>query len=292
MTALNEASQVKRGRRTNAQLADIDDAIVAAVEADKPVTLRGVYYRAVSAGAVEKTEAGYQLVGRELLKLRRDGLVSYAAITDGSRYITKPRSWNDMRQALEDATASYRRAVWRDQRAQVHVFTEKDAISGVLYPVTSRWDVPLGALRGYSSESFAWEVAQSVCAAPGDVHIYQFGDHDPSGVDAWRSFTERGDCLRRRARRQPRRVAVTPEQIASMSLPTRPTKRTDSRAAGFAGESIEVDAIPARVLRQLAETAIKRHIDPEALRITMAAEASERDILTRLADSRGTETRE
>ena len=30
--------------------------------ADAPVTLRGVYYRVVSAGAVEKTEDGYRLV--------------------------------------------------------------------------------------------------------------------------------------------------------------------------------------------------------------------------------------
>ena len=77
-------SPVKRRRRTSAQLDAIDDAIVIAVEADKPVTLRGVYYRVASAGGVDKTERGYDLIGRELLKLRRDGRVSYADITDGT----------------------------------------------------------------------------------------------------------------------------------------------------------------------------------------------------------------
>ena len=53
---------------------------------------------------------------------------------------------------LEDAAASYRRMLWHDQAAEVQVYTEKDAVSGVLYPVTAQWDVPLGVLRGYASE--------------------------------------------------------------------------------------------------------------------------------------------
>lgn len=65
-----EASPVRRKRRTNVELAQVDAAIVAAVEADAPVTLRGVFYRVVSAGAVPKTEKGYQLISRQLLKLR------------------------------------------------------------------------------------------------------------------------------------------------------------------------------------------------------------------------------
>ena len=63
---------------------------------------------------------------------------------------------------LEDAAASYRRALWRDQAAEVQIYSEKDAISGVVLPVTRRWDVPLGIVRGYSSETFAWSVAQSI----------------------------------------------------------------------------------------------------------------------------------
>ena len=52
----------------------VDDAIVAAVEIEHPITLRGVFYRAVGMGAVEKTEKGYDRVGSGgLLKLRRDG---------------------------------------------------------------------------------------------------------------------------------------------------------------------------------------------------------------------------
>ena len=54
-----EARPVRR-RRTKAQIADLDDAIIRAVEADAPVSLRGVFYRVVSAGAVDKSETGYE----------------------------------------------------------------------------------------------------------------------------------------------------------------------------------------------------------------------------------------
>ncbi len=289
------ASPVKRSRSTRAELAAVQDAIVEAVAADSPVTLRGVFYRVVSAGAVDKTEKGYDLIGRELLKLRRAGRVSYADITDGTRWITRPRTWGNLDQMLEDAASSYRRALWHDQPAEVQIFTEKDAISGVVLPVTDRWDVPLGVLRGYSSESFAWSVAQSIIAAPGEVFVYQLGDHDPSGVDAWRDFSEK--VLRftgaaayfgtGRLAVHFRRIAVTPEQVRDLSLPTRPTKRSDSRAAGFSGESVEVDAIPAPQLRQIVEDAITRHIDQHALRVTRVYEQSERDIVARLAQIAG-----
>jgi hypothetical protein len=69
----------------------------------------------VSAGAIDKTEDGYRLVGRELLKLRRSGAIPYDWITDGTRWINKPDSYDDLDQMLEDAAASYRPALWHDQ---------------------------------------------------------------------------------------------------------------------------------------------------------------------------------
>jgi len=243
------------------------------------MTLRGVYYRCVVAGVVDKTEGAYRLVGRELLKLRRAGVVRYADITDGTRLIRKPRSWSSVDDMLADAAASYRRALWHDQDVEVMVFTEKDAISGVLYPVTANWDVPLGILRGYASEFFAHSVAEEILAAGKPVVAYQFGDHDPSGVDAWREFSAKVAAFAPAADVDFVRLAVTVEQILEMDLPTRPTKQTDTRARGFTGGSVEVDAIAPSVLRRLLKEAIAGHVDERALDLTEMAEASERDLL-------------
>lgn len=270
-----------RKRSTKAEIAELQDAIVAAVEADAPVTLRGVYYRCVSAGAVAKTENGYKQIGRELLKLRRQGRVSYDDITDGTRWITKPTTYDSLDDFLDDAGRSYRRALWTHADTLVQIFTEKDAISGVVEPVTARWDVPLGVLRGYVSETFAWQVGRSLDPRYRHV-IAQLGDHDPSGVGAWHDFANKVLAFTTAADVEFIRLAVTPEQIVLMDLPTRPTKQSDTRARNWEGGSVEVDAIPAATLRQLLNNFISGHVDSHQLDVLLAAEDDERQILQRL----------
>lgn len=283
-------SPVRRKRRTAAELAAVDDAIVAAVEAEYPVTLRGVYYRVVSAGAVDKTEAAYKLVGRQLVKLRRDGRVAYNRITDGTRWVVRPTTWQSLDDMLDSVASTYRRGMWNDTPDEVMIFTEKDAIVGTIQPVTTRWDVPVGVMRGYCSETFAHEMAQSirwsVARRSGRVFVYQLGDHDPSGLGAWDNFCRKvtgflDDHVVQSVVFE--RLAVTTDQVEELGLPTRPTKRSDSRSSDFEGDSVEVDAIPAGTLREIVEAAITRHVDPQHLRVLRAAEESERSILYRLA---------
>lgn len=288
-------SPVNRERWTDTRLAELDQTIISVVEQDYPVTLRGVFYRASSAGAVSKDEAGYRRVGRQLLKLRRAGTIPYSWITDGTRWITKPTTWASLDDKLAHDQEHYRRALWHDTPDEVQVFTEKDAISGVILPVTSAWDVPLGVLRGYSSESFAHSVAMSIIDSlsvrAGDCFVYQLGDHDPSGVDAWRDFAEKvtsfvtdleGTALAFRIYFE--RIAVTEPQILDLELPTRPTKKKDTRAKNFNGGSVEVDAIPAPILRDLVTNAITRHIDDRHLDVLHAVEAEERRDFARMRE--------
>lgn len=276
-----------RHRRTRAELADLDAAIYTAVSTEHPVTLRGVYYRVVSAGAVDKTQAGYRVVGRQLVKLRRSGAIPYTWITDGTRLMRKPASWSDLDTMLNHAAASYRRALWGDQSAAVIIMSEKDAISGAVYPVTAEFDVELGITRGYTSETFVHSIAADVIAYDADgrtTYLYQLGDHDPSGVDGWRDFTSKVTMFAEGCDVRFERLAVTPEQIVEYDLPTRPTKRSDTRSAGFVGESVEVDAIAAPTLRQIVRDAIEQHIDPHRLLVTQMVERSERDGLRAMAE--------
>ena len=292
MTSYGSSAVKTRVRRTNSELEAVDTAIVYAVATETPVTVRGVFYRVVSSGAIDKSETGYRTVQRRLLELRRSSAVSYSAITDGTRLRLKPDSWTNADRMLEDVAASYRRALWNDQDAEVIIISEKDAISGVVYPVTAEYDVELCITRGYSSETFTHSIAQTVrnnSRRGKTTFVYQLGDHDPSGVDAWRSFEER---VRTFVNVEAvffehiavfERIAVTPRQIYLLSLPTRPTKTSDSRSAGFEGESVEVDAIPASTLRQIVRVAIEHHIDQRQLSLTRQVEAAERSGLEALA---------
>ena len=77
-------------------------------------------------------------------------------------------------------------------------------------------------------------------------------------------------------------MAVTVDQIEHFNLPTRPTKKTDSRSKSFEGESVEVDAIPPADLRTLVHNAIVQHIDVPALRALEQTEEAERETLDNL----------
>jgi hypothetical protein len=279
----------RRYRRTQAELAEIDAAIYETAEAERPCTVRALFYRLVSAGLVPKTDKGenngYGVVQRQALKMRRSGELPYGWITDGSRIRIRPRTFSSAQAALENTTRMYRRDLWINQHVHVEVWTEKDAIRGVVSPVTVEYDVPLMIAKGFSSETFLYETAEEINDEGNPAVIYQLGDHDPSGVSAW-------DTIQRKLREFVdddidltfERIAVTPEQITELDLPTRPTKQTDSRAAKFVGESVDVDAVPSSVLRDWVREAIEFWIDPEALQITKVAEDSEREILHRIAD--------
>lgn len=284
MSPVYGTSAVKRRRRTNAELAEIDAAIYETAAAEEPVSVRGIFYRVMSRGLVPKSEKGYAVVQRQTLKLRRSGGLPYDWITDGSRLRLKPRTWHSAEGALLITAANYRRALWADQPVHVEVWSEKDAIRGAVLPITEQYDVPLMIAKGFPSDTFLYETAAEITEDKKPAIIYQLGDHDPSGVAAWddtrrklRSFVPKNIELTFE------RIAVTPEQIVALDLPTRPTKQSDSRAARFVGESVEVDAIPTPRLRQIVSDAIERWIDPEAMRLTKIAEQSEKQILRRIA---------
>ena len=59
------------------------------------MTVRQVFYQLEMSGVVKKTEAGYRQVQKQLLVMRREGLLGWKFITDGTRWQRKPRSYDD-----------------------------------------------------------------------------------------------------------------------------------------------------------------------------------------------------
>jgi len=290
----------RRRRRTSGEMTAIREAIYAALAADRPMTVRQVFYRLTATGAIAKTEAEYQTVKRLLADMRRSREVPYTWLADSSRWMRRPTTYSSAEQALQRTAATYRRALWDDSPVAVEVWLEKEALAGVLAEVCAGWDVPLMVCRGYPSMSFLHAAAEAIHArGHGDQHtcLYYFGDRDPSGVDIDRAVRQgigeslaaldglpadvAADAFDDFATFE--RVAVTPRQIATWKLPTRPTKRTDTRAKGFSGASVEVDSIPPGQLRRLAETCIEAHVDRHELDVLQTVEAEERRVLERMA---------
>jgi hypothetical protein len=258
----------------------IREAIYSVTQAQHPMTVRQVFYQLVSIGAIEKTEAEYkQTVVRLLTLMRRSRELPFGWIADNTRWMRKPRTYSSLEHMLALTAETYRRALWSDQDVYTEIWLEKDALAGVLYQETEHYDVPLMVTRGYSSLSYLYEAAEAIGAQAKPAFLYYFGDFDPSGLDITRSV-ERG--IREFAPGADiyfERVAVTREQVETLNLPTRPTKKTDSRSKNFTGESVEVDAIPPTVLRGLVKECIEKHIDRRALARTRRIEVAERETL-------------
>jgi len=60
----------------------------------------------------------------------------------------KPKSYDSVQDAIDATARLYRKSLWTDADAYVEIWCEKDALAGVIYPVTSKYDVPLMVTRG------------------------------------------------------------------------------------------------------------------------------------------------
>ncbi len=279
------SSPIKRPRRTRADIERIKDVVVDLLRREHPMTIRQLYYRLVSLGTIAKTEAEYKsTVVRLLGEMRREGDIPFHWIADNTRWMRKPRTHSGLNEALRQTAATYRRSVWDDQDAYVEIWLEKDALAGVLWDVTAPWDVPLMVTRGFASLSFLHSAAEAIQVQYKPTFVYYFGDHDPSGLAITEKVEQDIRGFAPDVDLTVERIAVTPEQIEAINLPTRPTKTSDSRSKSFIGGSVEVDAIPPATLRQLVEASITQHIDSDTHERLLATEQAERETLQSIAE--------
>ena len=273
------ASPIKRHRATKAEISRRRENLLEIVAGMKPMTVRQVFYQATVADIVEKTEAGYDKVQTDLVQMRRAGALPYDWLADNTRWQRKPTTFGSVQEALDDTARLYRKALWADAGAYTEVWLEKDALAGVVLPITAAYDVPLMVARGYASLSFLHSAADYIKTLEVPTYIYHFGDFDPSGVNAGEKIEETLREMAPDADITFERVAVNEEQIEVWELPSRPTKTSDSRAKNFGDISVELDAIRPDLLRHLVEDVIHRHLPPEQFKVLKAAEASERQLI-------------
>lgn len=277
-------------RRTRAEVQALDEALHEISRQSRPATVRQVFYRAVVPGMVPKCEThGYRPVQRRLLALREQRAIPYDWITDNARIVRGYARYGGLGEYAQEIAMRYRRDYWRESGVQVEVWIEKDALAGVVFPtVVEEYGLELYVTRGFSSVTYLQQAADALELDGRPAFVYVFTDFDPSGLSI-------ADTVRRElVGRAPsveilvERVAVTREQIDLYGLPTRPTKTTDTRSAAFVAlhgtGSVELDAIPPDVLRELVAEKIERHMDPWRLRQLKEQEERERDGIREIED--------
>jgi hypothetical protein len=136
------ASPIKRRRATKAEMEERAQFLIDYAAEHGPVTVRGLYYQAEVAGVpgIDKTDAGYNKIQRQVLSLRRDHRICYRDIADATRWMRKPTSYDGLHDALAATAALYRRNLWADANTYPEVWCEKGALAGTIYPVTEAFD--------------------------------------------------------------------------------------------------------------------------------------------------------
>lgn len=247
-------------------------------EQDPPLTVRGVFYAMTVAGVVPKSENGYRQVQYQLKEMRLDGSIPYGWIADNTRWQIKPTTDRGPQAALERMRRYYRRDLWAEQNVYVEVWVEKAALAGVMSRVTREFDVPLQVARGYSSMTFIYEAAEGIKATGKPAFVYHFGDHDLYGVEAAEKVRE--GLREHGAEIRFERMAITEAQIRQYNLPTRPAKGRGKRKDDWGDKpTVELDALPAPILRSLVRECITRHINQDVWRDLQLIEQQERATL-------------
>ncbi|MGO7916230.1 hypothetical protein ACC702_32385 [Rhizobium ruizarguesonis] len=280
--SLHPASRKRRHKATRAEMAALKAALFQIVAVQWPMTVRQVFYQATVHGLVEKTERAYDRVQRTLAQMRRDGDLPYSWLTDSSRGVYRIDSFDTPQDAIEATARFYRKSLWAEADVRVEIWCEKDALSGVILPITTEYDVGLYVARGFASLSYLHAEAEAIANADKPTVIYHLGDYDPSGVMAAAKIEETLRDLAPEADIRFGRLAVTEHQIRQWNLPARPTKKS-SHDRGWRGQSVELDTIPPDMLREIIRAAIEQHLPRDLFRVLKIAEESERAFLTQWA---------
>jgi hypothetical protein len=302
-----DASDIKprRARRTKAELVEFNRELYRIVEANQPVSDRNVYYRAVSAGLIDKDTAAtkrrnYQKVIRAIGGMRESGEMPFGWIVDNTRLRRGPRLHDSMGDALADMTRLYRRNLWRTQSTHVEVWCESDSAASEVVDVTWGLGVSLMSCRGQSSSTFAWTAVQDWRQLDKNVIAIYVGDWDPSGLAIARSLEERLKRYGPELDIEFQRLAIEPEDIENEELKLREfaheTNRADPNYKAFVttcqehgfdpDESIELEAVEAPTLRAWVRDIISECIDDkEQWEMAEKIEEEERKSLSAIVDS-------
>ena len=281
-----QASRLKRRRATKDEMEVRAQFLIDYAVEHAPVTIRQLFYAATVADlpGIEKSEAGYNKVQAQVLELRRAGRLPYRCISDATRYMRKPRTYDGWEAALQNTAQLYRKNLWAGSDVEVEIWLEKSALAGVLYPVTSEYDVPLMPTGGYTSETFAYGAVNEMRGTGKTLVIYALYDFDRSGQDAAYSLHEKVERFGAEFDVPVwfYHLGLTHDQVQDLDLPTRPAKRNSVADKRWPYDyAAELDAIPPDTIRDMVRGAIEDHLPADELEHLKRVEVAERETLMR-----------
>lgn len=262
------------------------DVAIEVLRANRPMTVRQVYYQLVARQVIDNSRSAYKSVSTLLVDARKEGTIPWEWVEDRLRRPRTVSMWDNLADFAHTVKKAYRREVWATQPCYIECWLEKDALSGIFEDELHGYGVTLNVGRGYDG----WDSIHNASERYGDgegVAVLYFGDFDPSGEDMVRSLRERLDFFKTSP--EIVKCALTLDDIKRYHLPPDPTKTTDTRRARFVEQhgdiSVELDALPVNVLRARIVSEVESRLDLDALARLRHIEEAEREwIVEQLAE--------
>jgi hypothetical protein len=152
------------------------------------------------------------------------------------------------------------------------IFGEKASLEAVLNPVASKMQADLYLPTGEISDTLVHNIAKDADRDGRPLVMFTLADCDPAGrqmpISIGRKLQALRDLLFPNLRFEVVPVALNPDQVAELGLPSTPLKETEQRAdrwrEAFGIEQTEIDALATLrpdVLREIVEHAFDPYVD-------------------------------
>jgi hypothetical protein len=270
-------------RAATIKLLDTVQSILVEYRSYLPMTVRQIFYRLVGAHGYDKTEQAYARLGEHLNRARRASLIEFDAIRDDGSDIQTKIGWDNAADLIEtwrNDAETFRLDRQQGQPQRLLFMVEAAGMQPMVAGFTAPFSIPVIPSGGFDSTTAKYRLAVGLGEHGGPTEVLHIGDHDPSGVHLFSSMAEDVDALIRDLDLPGEalftRLAVTPEQVAELGLPTAPPKPEDKRS--FEGtKTTQAEAIPPDVLAQIVTDAITDRLDPAAYVAVLARESAIRE---------------
>ena len=287
---------IRGPRMKKAEIGQLEAQIFNALQSDNPQSVRHLFYLMTNPRlpvSVPKKDKGknngYNKIQSRMAIMRRQGRLPYSWVTDTTRRGYHVDTYVDGSDFIRSMSRHYRFDMWRSISTHVEVWCESRSIAGVIQADCEDYAVSLYPAGGFSSISFVYEAASYIQDAikysgKDSVCVLYIGDYDPAGVLVDQSIEKEMKGHLPGVPLEFRRVGINAEQVEDYDLPTKPRKSGDNRALHIT-ETVEAEAMPAHLLRQLLRDELESFIPERELRAVRVAETSERDGLRALAEN-------
>lgn len=247
--------------RTIEKLVRINDVVEEYEAMGLVLSVRQLYYQAVSRGFIENNADEYNGFANLVRDGRMNGIIDWDMIEDRSRVPHKGFGVTGVPGFINTMIGIYKRKRWEGQPEYIELAIEKDAIREIVAPFCDEYGLTLMVTRGYPSVTMVYDCRNRMLNQNRPCRIIYAGDHDCTGVDIDRSFEETLNKMGARVTFE--RIALNLDQTDG--LYPNPTKEGDTRCKKYVEKygkvGWEVDALPPERLSEIFQSSIKNHLD-------------------------------